>query len=333
MQPRSGRESQSDLRSCHKPSRTPLPLTSTRAGGDLQQDRPTVKLSGGFRHRLPGACTAPLNLHNAYNMAAKGQPFLSYDLGNLDRGDVVEVTLTRGANVELLDPTNLNKFQRGMAHQYYGGLAKRSPSRIPVPRSGHWHVVVHMQGLRGSTNASVRVIKRDALRPLPEMRGQQSDVRQIAENLAEAAGESIVDREFDAFISHASEDKASVARPLALALQARGLSVWYDELELRVGDSLRRKIDEGIRRSSFGVVVLSKPFFEKGWPQYELDGLVTLSVTGKQILLPIWHEITATDVIEFSPSLADRVALDTSKQDLETIANEIASVIESERHR
>ncbi|MEX2623976.1 MAG: hypothetical protein WD651_09615 [Acidimicrobiia bacterium] len=80
-------------------------------------------------------------------------------------------------------------------------------------------------------------------------------------------------------------------------------------------------------------MVLSKSFFEKGWPQYELDGLVTLSVTGKQILLPIWHEITATDVIEFSPSLADRVALDTSKEDLETIADEIADVIESDRRR
>lgn len=128
-----------------------------------------------------------------------------------------------------------------------------------------------------------------------------------------------------------SNDKQRQRRPLALALQSRGLSVWYDELELRVGDSLRRKIDEGIRRSRFGVVVLSKRFFEKGWPQYELDGLVTLSVTGKQILLPVWHEITAAELIEFSPSLADRVALDTSRHAIEAIADEIADVVESER--
>lgn len=264
-------------------------------------------------------------------MASGGQPFLKYSLGHLDRGDIVEVTLTQGANVELLDAANFDKFRRGQAHRYYGGLAKQSPSRIAVPRSGNWHVVVHMQGLRGRTNASVRVVKREALSPLPEMRGSQSKIRQIAENLSEAAGPTISDREFDVFISHASEDKQAVARPLALALQSRGLSVWYDELELRVGDSLRRKIDEGIRRSRFGVVVLSKRFFEKGWPQYELDGLVTLSVTGKQILLPVWHEITAAELIEFSPSLADRVALDTSRHAIEAIADEIADVVESER--
>jgi hypothetical protein len=115
----------------------------------------------------------------------------------------------------------------------------------------------------------------------------------------------------------------------ALALQERGLEVWFDELELRVGDSLRRKNDQGISLSRFGVVILSPHFFEKDWHQYELDGLVTLSVTGKQVLLPIWHEVTATDVADFSPSLADRVALNTAKRYVRGIADEIATVIES----
>ena len=55
--------------------------------------------------------------------------------------------------------------------------------------------------------------------------------------------------EYDVFISHASEDKDDVVRPLAAELAAAGLSVWYDEYELRVGDSLRRKIDKGIAHS------------------------------------------------------------------------------------
>lgn len=96
------------------------------------------------------------------------------------------------------------------------------------------------------------------------------------------------------FVSHASEDKDSIVRPLAQALQERGLEVWFDEFELRVGDSLRRKIDAGIARSHFGIVVLSHAFFAKDWPQYELDGLVTMSVSGKQVLLPLWHEIPRT---------------------------------------
>ena len=39
---------------------------------------------------------------------------------------------------------------------------------------------------------------------------------------------------YDIFLSHASEDKDDVARPLALLLQKLGLRVWFDEFELRI---------------------------------------------------------------------------------------------------
>jgi hypothetical protein len=55
----------------------------------------------------------------------------------------------------------------------------------------------------------------------------------------------------------ATEDKDALVRPLAEVLRERGLAVWYDEFELRLGDSLRRKIDAGPARSRFGVAVLS----------------------------------------------------------------------------
>jgi hypothetical protein len=110
-------------------------------------------------------------------------------------------------------------------------------------------------------------------------------------------------QEYDVFISHASEDKASVVRPLAHALRSLGLGVWYDEFELRIGDSLRRKIDRGLANSRFGIVVLSQWFFAKGWPNYELDGLVTRAGSGEQILLPIWHNVSKDEVIKCSPSL------------------------------
>ena len=67
---------------------------------------------------------------------------------------------------------------------------------------------------------------------------------------------------WDVFISHASEDKEAIARPLAEALEGRGLLVWFDEFTLAVGDSLRRSIDHGLANSRFGIVILS-PFFLK----------------------------------------------------------------------
>lgn len=136
-------------------------------------------------------------------------------------------------------------------------------------------------------------------------------------------------KEYDVFISHASEDKDSVVRPLALALKGKGVNVWYDEFELKIGDSLRRKIDQGLSKSKFGIVVISRSFIKKGWTNYELDGLMTKAISGQQILLPIWHDITKQEVIDYSPSLADKVARNTSQETVEEIASEVAELIHS----
>lgn len=174
------------------------------------------------------------------------------------------------------------------------------------------------------------MISAAALWPLPPIRDRRSDFAGIAENLARVASASGPDlREFDVFISHAAEDKEVIVRPLAHALRECGLVVWYDEFELRIGDSLRRKIDAGIARSRFGLVVLSRSFFAKSWPQYELDGLVTLALSDKQVLLPLWHEISKDDVVSHSPSLADKVAIRTSEYTISEIATEIADVIQN----
>ena len=135
------------------------------------------------------------------------------------------------------------------------------------------------------------------------------------------------EKEYDVFISHASEDKDDVARPLAEVLRSNGISVWYDEFELRIGDSLRRKIDKGIANSNFGVIVISRDFINKGWTNYELDGLITRAVNGEQVMLPIWHNVTKREVIDYSPSLADKLARNTTDFTIEEIADEIADLI------
>ncbi|HKR43681.1 MAG TPA: toll/interleukin-1 receptor domain-containing protein [Paraburkholderia sp.] len=133
--------------------------------------------------------------------------------------------------------------------------------------------------------------------------------------------------QYDVFISHASEDKDEVARPLAAALHEHGLKVWYDEFTLRIGDSLRRKIDEGLANSRVGLVILSPTFLGKGWTNHELDGIVTRSVTGDQVLLPIWHKLSKQEVIAYSPSLADKLARNTATHTVQEIAAEIAELI------
>lgn len=258
--------------------------------------------------------------------------FTHYNLGHVDGGSVVVVTLSgSAANVRLMDSSNLSSYRAGRQHRYFGGLAKSSPVRLQVPHSGTWHVTVDMQGLRGTVRSGVRVVEGSALRPLPAineapLRSVPTLVRDADNDLAPTP-EAPDGRVFDVFISHASEDKDEVVRPLANALREAGLSVWYDEFELRIGDSLRRKIDRGLGSSRFGVVVLSQAFFGKGWPEYELDGLVTRAVTGDQILLPVWHNVSKGEVIGYSPSLADRLARSTATQTVEEIAAEISDVV------
>ena len=52
-------------------------------------------------------------------------------------------------------------------------------------------------------------------------------------------------------------------------------------------------------------MIFSASFFAKGWPAYELDGIVQRSVAGEQNLLPIWHKVTKDEVRAQSPSLEE----------------------------
>jgi uncharacterized protein YxjI len=247
-----------------------------------------------------------------------------YDLKQQKAGETVEVELSAAANVLLLDSSNYSSFRAGRQHRYHGGLAKQSPIHLQIPRSGHWYLVIHMAGLRGSVRHSMRILPS----ALPELR--QPNLRSIIEDVAVPEPESPLPpgaEEYDVFISHATEDKDGIVRDLVNALGERDVNVWYDEFQLRIGDSLRQKIDAGLARSRFGLVVVSHAFFAKNWPQYELDGLVSLEMAGRQRILPVWHEITKDEVLGYSPSLADKVALSTGTYTVEEIAQEIAEVV------
>jgi Domain of unknown function (DUF1883)/TIR domain len=255
--------------------------------------------------------------------------FTHYDLGRKERGQIVEITLSgSAANVRLMDSSNFQNYKNGRQHSYHGGLAKQSPIRLSIPSSGNWHVTVDMQGLRGTVRSSMRIMPS----ALPELRqpalSTVPSLVQKADNKPFDFNEDL-EKKFDVFISHASEDKDEVVRPLANALKAEGLKVWFDEFELKIGDSLRRKIDKGLANSKFGIVVLSKDFIKKGWTNYELDGIITKAVSGEQIVLPIWHNITKKEVLDFSPSLSDKLARNTSSYTVEEIATEIAQVIQN----
>lgn len=139
---------------------------------------------------------------------------------------------------------------------------------------------------------------------------------------------------YDVFISHAWEDKEDFVRELAERLQSLRIEVWYDEFSLKVGDGLRRSIDIGLSKSRFGIVILSKNFFNKQWTNWELNGLVQRQNSSDyNLIIPIWHNIDKSEILEYSPSLADKVAIKSEKgidyvvQQIESITNPQGSTL------
>jgi len=135
------------------------------------------------------------------------------------------------------------------------------------------------------------------------------------------------DKKYDLFISHASEDKDAIVRPLATILERLSVRVWYDEFSLQLGDSLTASIDKGLQESRYGLVVLSKAFLSKKWPEYEYRSLMTREIDGERVILPLWYDVTKDDIKNFSLYLADIKALPISRANLGKIVPAILKVV------
>jgi len=135
---------------------------------------------------------------------------------------------------------------------------------------------------------------------------------------------------YDVFISHASEDKKDFVDPLVEKLQNAGIRVWYDTLSMEWGKSLREQIDNGIKRSKFAILVFSKHFFAKKWPQRELDGILSKETVSGSSPLPIWHNITYEELYELSPTMSGLFAYSTDKYSIDDICKALELVLEKE---
>ena len=138
--------------------------------------------------------------------------------------------------------------------------------------------------------------------------------------------------EYDVFISHAWEDKVDFVDDFVTELNQLDIKVWYDKQRIVWGDSMRARIDDGLKKSKFGVAVISPNYIAEGkyWTKAELDGLFQLeSINGKYIL-PIWHNITKKGVMEYSPIIAGKLAMTTASMTPKEIAYELVKLLRKE---
>ena len=134
--------------------------------------------------------------------------------------------------------------------------------------------------------------------------------------------------EYDVFVSHAFEDKEDFVDDLVAEMRKLDLKVWYDSDKLKWGDSMREKIDRGLSKSKYGIVVLSPNYIaeQKYWTKAELNGLFQVETINGKTILPIWHNLTKKQVVEYSPIIADRKAMTTASMTAEEIANELKAL-------
>ncbi len=140
------------------------------------------------------------------------------------------------------------------------------------------------------------------------------------------------DEEYDVFISHAWEDKEDFVDEFVSELRKQGLRVWYDTDKLKWGDPMREKIDKGLSKSRYGVVVLSPNYIaeHKYWTKAELNGLFQVENINGKTILPIWHNLTKKQVTEYSPIIADRKAMTTALMTPAEMASELKDLFTPE---
>jgi hypothetical protein len=110
---------------------------------------------------------------------------------------------------------------------------------------------------------------------------------------------------------------------------AAGIRVWVDDGVLRWGNRLRSKIDDGLKRSRFVMFVFSPAFVKtKKWTEYELDSALALETVDRERILPLRHGITHAELLEYSPGLSDRLALNLEEHSPTDIANQLLILLD-----
>lgn len=135
-----------------------------------------------------------------------------------------------------------------------------------------------------------------------------------------------------AFISHDSRDKANIAKPLADRLIQMTCRVWYDEYSLKVGDKLRESIEDGLKKCSKCILILTPNFINNtGWTKKEFNSIFSREIIeDKNLVLPIWAGVSKVEVYEYCPSLLNVVGLHFDDLGEEAVALKLYSVIMNE---
>lgn len=285
------------------------------AEGDIKRYRDEIsRLRRQVSDKSAAVATARKREHDANQAAMKASSAstVKSKLSEAERQSKTAIDAERAR-------AGIEKKLAGREADLFKAMARRDSEQVKAQKDQDARQKRALDDLRRSAAQSA-----DRFRPTLTAFDSARDVLTFAES---PEGEA-----HDVFISHASEDKDAVARPLEEALRQRNITAWFDELNIQVGQSIRAAIERGIANCRFGVVIVSPHFFQKSWTNAELDGLFGRQMTDQRdLILPIWHHVSVDDVQQNAPMLAGRLALNTAVESIDTIADRIAAVIEADR--
>jgi hypothetical protein len=136
--------------------------------------------------------------------------------------------------------------------------------------------------------------------------------------------------EYDAFISHAVEDKIPIANELCARLEQAGLKIWYSGKELGVGDSIEKTIERGLNRSRYGIVILSPTYLAKNWTIREFYTLLAKEIDEHKVILPVLYNIGLDDLRKKDLLMADRFAVHADRG-LDFVADKLVGEIQKQK--
>src|ERR1017187_4595582 len=122
-----------------------------------------------------------------------------------------------------------------------------------------------------------------------------------------------------AFVSHSTQDRSFV-ESFAADLRQHGVDAWYSGWEIKPGDSIRAKIEEGLEDCEYFIIVLSKSSIHRPWVQAELDAATIRKLNGKvRKIIPVKIE----DCGDLPPTLGSLCWEDFSNQPYDLALNRI----------
>jgi len=128
------------------------------------------------------------------------------------------------------------------------------------------------------------------------------------------------------FLCHAWDDRQESAKELNDLLVGQGVSVWFSENDIGLGEPFLRAIDKGLAKSRIGIVLVTPSLLKRlpsgGVADKELSVLLQ-----RDQLVPIIHNTTYDALREVSPMLASRNGLDTAEMPMTDVAAKLAELV------